>query len=116
MTAAAAWTWAMIYALGVRTDLVTACSIVYGCGRTKAYEMLAAGKLDFPVLRAGNRVVVPMAPVLELLGIPPPEHEAAAPPGTAAEVRPTDQMDTRPDLTIADDDRARQQPAGGDAA
>lgn len=63
------WTAQEIRALGVRTDLVTACSIVYGCGRTKAYELLAANELDFPVLKAGNRYVVPTAPLLELLGL-----------------------------------------------
>lgn len=86
------WTPAEIHALGVRTDLTTACSIVFDCGRTKAYEMLASGELDFPVLRAGNRLTVRLAPILELLAIPPPDVEAAAPPSaqrrTSSDQRP----------------------------
>lgn len=74
----------MVRALGVRTDLVTACSVVYGCGRTKAYELYAAGELDFPVLKAGNRYTVPTAPLLELLGLDPDMSEAGpASPATA---------------------------------
>ena len=64
------WTEADIRALGVRTDLVTACSIVYGCGATKAYELVARDEIDFPVRKVGNRYVVPVAPLLELLGLP----------------------------------------------
>ncbi len=58
-------------ALGVRTDLVTACLVVYGCGRTKAYELHRTGQLDFPALTVGNRIVVPTAPLLSLLGLEP---------------------------------------------
>jgi hypothetical protein len=64
-----------IDALGVRTDVVTACSIVYGCGRTKAYELAKRGELDFPVLTAGNRYVVPVAAIKSLLGLTPPAAE-----------------------------------------
>lgn len=63
------WTADEIRALGVRTDLVTACSIVYGCGRTKAYEMRDADELHFRVLKAGNRYVVPTSDVLQILGL-----------------------------------------------
>jgi hypothetical protein len=64
------WTEAEIRGLGVRTDLVTACSIVYGCGATKAYELVARDEIDFPVRKVGNRYAVPVAPLLELLGLP----------------------------------------------
>ncbi len=63
------WTEAQVRSLGLRTDLVTACSIVYGCGRTKAYELYHRGELDFPAIRAGARIVVPVAPLLKLLGV-----------------------------------------------
>ena len=73
------WTEREVRALGVRTDLVTACAIVYGCGRTKSYQLYQADALDFPALRCGSRVVVPVAPLLRLLGI-----DQASPGGDAA--------------------------------
>ena len=76
------WTEADIRALGVRTDLVTACSIAYGCSRNKAYAMKDAGELDFPVLKAGNRYVVATSHLLRLLGLTPDMSEAA--PASAA--------------------------------
>lgn len=88
------WTETEIRALGVRTDLVTACSIVFGCGRTKAYELHAAGELPFPVFKAGNRLAVPTAPILRLLGICPDTNE----PGLTA-----------PQETGSNDDALRQQ-------
>lgn len=66
---ARAWTPAEVRALGVRTDLVTACEVAYGVGRTKAYELHRRGELDFPAVRVGNRVVVPVAALCRFLGI-----------------------------------------------
>jgi hypothetical protein len=63
------WTADDVRALGIRTDLVTACQIVYGAGKTRAWEMYHADRLDFPALRCGRRVVVPVAPLMALLGI-----------------------------------------------
>ena len=63
------WTPERVFSLGVKTDLVTACKIVYGCGRNKAWEMYHAGQLDFPALRCGRRVVVPVQPLCRLLGL-----------------------------------------------
>lgn len=95
-----AWTGSDIHALGVRTDLVTACSIVYGCGRTKAYELLAQNELDFPVLKAGNRYVVPTAPLLLLLGLPPHMSEPGpASPGTATNSTTQEEVDA-PNRTL----------------
>jgi len=69
MTARKVWTEADIRALGVRCDGVTAVQIVYGVGRTRAYEILRAGEVDFRVIRVpgSNRYVVPTADVLRLL-------------------------------------------------
>ena len=39
--------------------------------------MYHAGQLDFPALRVGRRVVCPMAPILELMGV---ADQPAAPP------------------------------------
>jgi hypothetical protein len=70
----AGWTERQIRSLGTRTDLVTAAEIIYGIGRTTAYQMYRRGELDFPTLRAGNRVVVPVSSLLRLLELDsPPE-------------------------------------------
>lgn len=63
------WTEERIRACGVRMSGVAAVQAVYGYGSTKAYEMLAAGDVDFPVIRRGRSWVVPTAAVLELLGL-----------------------------------------------
>lgn len=69
------WTEADVRALGVRTDLETACAIVLGVGRTRAYELLHAGELPFPALRVGRKVAVPVQPLLELLGYEKPSGD-----------------------------------------
>ena len=73
MTRNRTWTTDEVRALGVRTDLVTACRILYGCGKNRAWELYHAGQLDFPALRCGRRVVVPTAPLRALLGLDRPE-------------------------------------------
>lgn len=79
MSARKVWTEADIRALGVRCDGVTAVRIVYGVGRTRAYEILRAGDVDFRVIRVpgSNRYVVPTADVIRLLfGAPVGERAA----------------------------------------
>lgn len=63
------WTADEVLALGVRTDLATACQILYGCGKNTAWEMYHAGTLPFPTLAVKRRVVVPTAPLVKLLGL-----------------------------------------------
>jgi hypothetical protein len=72
------WTIDEVRRLGVRTDLVTACSIRYGVGKNRAYDMFRNGELDFPAVRVGRKVVVPVIPLLEQLGISPETSEAGA--------------------------------------
>jgi hypothetical protein len=62
------WTPDAVRALGVHTDLVTAATLL-GMGRTKAHELVRAGRFPVPVLRHGRRYVVPVAPILQLLQI-----------------------------------------------
>jgi hypothetical protein len=64
------WTEEEIDALGVSTDLVTACSALGIGGRTKAYQLHQQGELPFPTIKAGNRIVCPTAPIRALLGLP----------------------------------------------
>lgn len=69
----AVWTAEQIRSLGVRIDGVTACRIVYGLGRTKAYECLRSGEdLGFRVIRTPGRrtsYVVPVSELLRVLGL-----------------------------------------------
>ena len=61
------WTEERIRSFGARMDGVSAVEAVYGYAARKAYDMLAAGDVDFPVIRRGRRYVVPTAAVLRLL-------------------------------------------------
>lgn len=76
------WTAEQVLALGVRTDLVTAGSVL-GLGRTAAHQLARAGAFPIPVLRLGARYVVPTAPLLALLGIAPERSEAEPSTGPA---------------------------------
>lgn len=50
-----------------------------GIGRSTAYVAVRKGKFPFPVIHIGSRIVVPVAPLLEALGLdklpPLPEEE-----------------------------------------
>jgi hypothetical protein len=63
------WTAADIFALGVRTDVPTAGEIIAGWGPSESYKAAARGDFPVPVLRVGRRLVVPVAPIAQLLGI-----------------------------------------------
>jgi len=67
MSARNGWTVDQVRALGTRTDLVTACEVLYGCGKNKSWQLYHKRELPFPALRVGRRVVVPVAPLLRLL-------------------------------------------------
>lgn len=53
-------------------DLATAASLL-NIGRTTAYELVRTGAWPTPVLRLGNRIRIPAAPLLQLVGIEPTE-------------------------------------------
>src|SRR2546423_9245341 len=98
MSARRSWTADEIRALGTRTDLVTACQIVYGCGKNRAWELYHSNRLPFRALRVGRRVVVPTAPLLALLCLTPDMSEAGvATPAAATTDVPTDTR-TAPDV------------------
>lgn len=73
---AAVWTPERVRGLGVATDLRTAGSIL-GVKQTKAYALAGAGEFPVPAIRSGGRWVVPVAPILRLLGLV--DGEVAAP-------------------------------------
>lgn len=68
MSARRQWTRERVLSLGLHTDLVTAGEIV-GIGRTTAHDLARRGEFPVKVLRLGRKYVVPVAPLLELLGI-----------------------------------------------
>lgn len=73
------WTREGVLALGVRTDVETAGSI-FGLSRTQAYEAVNAERFPVPTFRIGRRVVVPVAPIVQLLGL-----DAAGAPSPGAD-------------------------------
>lgn len=72
-----AWTPEAVRALGVKTDVATAGEIL-GLSRTQSYEALKRGDLPVPVIRVGRRIVVPVQPILDLLGIATADASATA--------------------------------------
>lgn len=70
------WTADEVRALGVRVDGVVACEIAYGAGKTKAYELLSSGAVDFPVVRVGRRYIAPTAGLLRFLGLAAIDRDA----------------------------------------
>lgn len=68
-TAKVTWTPEAIRALGARTDVPTAGSILAGLCKDEAYRMVKRGKFPVPVLHVGRRLVVPVQPILDLLGL-----------------------------------------------
>jgi hypothetical protein len=64
----ATWTPEKVRALGVRTDLATANNVL-GISRNSGYQLASKHDYPVPLLRLGNRYVVPVAGLLDVLGI-----------------------------------------------
>jgi hypothetical protein len=78
------WTPDEVIALGVRTTVPIAGEIIAGLCKDEAYRSVKRGDFPVPVISCGRRLVVPVAPILELLGIKPDTNTAdPAPPGAA---------------------------------
>lgn len=78
------WTPDEVRALGVRTTVPIAGAIIAGLCKDEAYRSVKRGEFPVPVISCGRRLVVPVAPILELLGIKPDADTAdPAPPGAA---------------------------------
>ena len=86
-----AWTAAEVVALGVRTDVPTAGEILAGLCRTESYELFRRGQFPVPVISVGRRLVVPVQPVLALLGLEVARNGEGgpAPPGPPADNQST---------------------------
>jgi predicted DNA-binding transcriptional regulator AlpA len=59
--------------LGPTTDVPTAGAL-FGLSRTQSYVAIQRGQFPVSVIRIGRRVVVPVAPILELLGLAEPRE------------------------------------------
>jgi hypothetical protein len=73
------WTPAEVVALGVRTDVPTAGEILAGLCRDEAYRSVKRGDFPVPVVKVGRHLAVPVAPILELLGIKPGDQPPSGP-------------------------------------
>ncbi|MFI6243406.1 hypothetical protein ACIBEF_26405 [Micromonospora sp. NPDC050795] len=60
------WTIERIRALGVTTTLATTASVL-GISRSQAYRLAATNQFPIPLIRAGSRIIVPVAALLHLL-------------------------------------------------
>ncbi|MGC5029350.1 helix-turn-helix transcriptional regulator [Micromonospora sp. DT229] len=60
------WTIERIRALGVTTSLATTASVL-GISRSQAYRLVATNQFPIPLIRAGSRIIVPVAALLHLL-------------------------------------------------
>ena len=57
-----------VRSLPVSVDLPTAARAL-GLGRTTAYELVRKGAWPTPVIRLGRLILIPRAPLLDLLGL-----------------------------------------------
>jgi hypothetical protein len=74
---ATTWTATRIKALGARTNVPTTCSI-FGMSERTGRDLIKRGEFPVPVLRLGTKKqVVPVAPILALLGIDADDQGAA---------------------------------------
>ncbi|GAB3138437.1 hypothetical protein GCM10027290_05780 [Micromonospora sonneratiae] len=64
--AAGVWTAEQIRALGAATTLPTAAAVL-GISRSQAYRLAATDAFPAPLIRAGTRIIVPVAGLLRLL-------------------------------------------------
>jgi hypothetical protein len=60
------WTAERIRALGAATTLPTAAAVL-GISRSQAYRLAATDAFPTPLIRAGTRIIVPVAGLLRLL-------------------------------------------------
>ncbi|PMR61892.1 hypothetical protein C1A38_06300 [Verrucosispora sp. ts21] len=65
------WTVERIRALGVTTTLATTASVL-GISRSQAYRLAATDRFPVPLIRAGSRIIVPIAGLLQLLLVDDP--------------------------------------------
>jgi predicted DNA-binding transcriptional regulator AlpA len=59
---------------------VPAAAALLGIGPTATYTAIRAGTWPTPVLRPGRLMLIPSAPLLELLGVPARENPELPPP------------------------------------
>ena len=68
--------------LGPTTDVPTAGAL-FGLSRTQSYVAIQRDQFPVKPIRIGRRLVVPVAPILELLGLSEPRETADHPAARA---------------------------------
>jgi hypothetical protein len=103
------WTEDAIRALGVRTTVPIAGEIIAGWHRDDSYDAVKRGEFPVPVIKVGRKMVVPVAPILELLCIGAPVKGAtgSVPPEPALSA---DVATPMPRSTTTHDDTPRRAP------
>ncbi|WP_432904012.1 hypothetical protein ACQP1S_06245 [Micromonospora matsumotoense] len=89
----APWTAERIRALGAATTLPTAAAVL-GISRSQAYRLAATDTFPTPLIRAGTRIIVPVAGLLRLLLLdqpttPDPQGGGGLDPGGVSSVDAT---------------------------
>lgn len=86
------WTAERIRALGAATTLPTAAAVL-GISRSQAYRLAATDTFPTPLIRAGTRIIVPVAGLLRLLLLdqpaPDPDGGRRLDPGPVSSVDAT---------------------------
>jgi hypothetical protein len=83
------WTEAQVRALGVRCSVPQAGEILGGLSATQSYLLAQRGDFPVPILKVGRRLIVPTAPILELLGL----SDHGADRAQSAPLQPVDDPD-----------------------
>jgi hypothetical protein len=101
------WTPEAIRALGVRTTVPIAGEIIMGWHRDTSYAAVKRDDFPVPVIKRGREMVVPVAAILEVLCIGPPDTGSAgsAPPEPA--LAPTTATPIPRSMTSDDDTAGR---------
>lgn len=97
------WTRAEVEALGVRTTVEVAGSILGGLSRTQAYLAVRNGRFPVPVIPVGRRLMVPVQPILELLGVEARTATAGERAAESARIRQATHGDPRTDEQLLAD-------------
>ncbi len=84
------WTAEEVLKLPVKVDVPTAGAIIGNLCKDESYRMVKRGEFPVPVIKVGRKLFVPVAPILQLLGL---DTRAAGAPTPAA----ADEQTARPD-------------------
>lgn len=94
-----AWSREAVDALGVRTNLETAISVL-GLGRTLGFELARAGEFPVPVFKVRSIYIVPVAPLKSFLGLTDTQEPLARVAGQRPGSDQTGRDEDEPDAAV----------------